>query len=197
MDEPQFINLPSKIVSGKPVKFTVSLDDYSPAEWTLSYHLRGAVARDVTGTTSDDGLSFKFDFVAETSGMTPVPLTPGQYFFQSYATNVSTSSDKRLVDSGRFEVLTDLSNPSLTSYDGRTENEKIWAAIKAMIAKKATRDQMSYTIGQRTISRIPMDQLIMFEQHYAKKVAADRARERMDNGGSFFETIKTQFREPQ
>lgn len=189
-----FINIPAKIVSGRHALWTIFLSDYAPGEWTLSYHIRGAAAANVTGTTSDDGLSFDFDLLASSGAGPFVALPAGQYFWQSYATNVSTPTDKRLVASGRVEILTDLS--TATTYDGRTLNETIWMAIKAMIAKKATRDQMSFTLGQRTIGRIPIDQLIQFEQHYARLVSADRARERVENGESFFETIKTEFVEP-
>lgn len=191
-----YINIPSKLVSGRPVKFTLTHHDYSPDEWTVKYHIRGSEARDVNGATSEDGLSFDFDFIAETNGVTPTPLTPGQYFWQSYATSVADVTDQRLVASGRVEVLTDLSTAT-DPYDGRTQNEIIWAAIKAMIAKSATRDQASYTIGQRTIARIPKDQLIAFEQHYAKLVAAERNRARQEKGGSYFETIYTTFGEPK
>jgi hypothetical protein len=193
----ELTNIPAKLVSGQHAKWTIALEDFPSSEWTLTYHLRGSAAKDVSATVSlTEPSGFDVDLLAVANGGS-TPLTPGQYFWQSYATNVSDPTDKRLVGSGRVEVLTDFSNPLLTSFDGRTTNEKIWAAIKAMIAKKATRDQMSFTIGQRTISRIPMDQLIQFEQHYAKLVSADRRQARIDKGESPFENILTQFKEPR
>lgn len=191
-------NIPAKIVSGQHATWTIRLFDYSPDEWTLTYHVRGAAAADATGTESETCPgAFDVDLKAvSVDDMDETPLPAGQYFWQAYATKISDTTIKDLVASGRVEVLTDLSTQT-GAYDGRTQNEVIWQAIKDMLAKKATRDQQSFTIGQRTIARIPFDQLVEFEKYYAKLVLADRRRDKVANGESPFETIFTQFTEPK
>jgi len=189
-------NIPSSIVSGLKAEWTRRLQDYSPDLWTLSYHLRGAAAADVTATDNGDG-TFLVSFVAETNGDTPTPLTPGQYFFQAYVTSIADASIKNLVDQGRVTVAPDLSAESMETFDGRSQAEIMLAAIDAMLAGKATRDQMGYTIGQRTLTRIPIDQLLEFRKHFLGVVESEAVKARVKKGLPAFENIKVQFRPPR
>lgn len=189
-------NIPSSIVSGATIEFTRCHKVYTPALWTMSYHLRGAAALDIEGAAwSEDITQYVFSLTAS-SGDPLTPLPVSQYFFQAYATDVSNTSDKRLVDSGRINVLADLSSPSLTTYDGRSEAEIMVEAIDAVMLKKASRDQASYTIGQRTLVRIPPDQLITWRQYYAQIVQGEIMRKRQALGLSPFENILTEFKAP-
>lgn len=188
-------NIPSNIVSGLTVEFTKRLADYSPAEWTLSYHLRGTQAANATATDNGDG-SFLVSLTAKTGGMTPVALTPGRFFFQAYVTNILTISDKRLIDSGRINVTPDLSSVT-TPFDARSSAELMIEAIDALMEGKATRDQMSYTIGQRTLSRIPVPDLLEFRKYYIGIVESEAIKARVKKGLPAFENIHVKFRQPR
>jgi hypothetical protein len=186
--------IPRQIVSGHQIIFTQCFEDYKPADWTLSYHLRGAAALDVNAATQDAD-TFLVTLTAS-SGSPLVALPAGQYYYQAYVTNVSTPSDKRLVTSGRVVVVADLSDTSLATYDGRSQAEKILEAIDAVMAGKATRDQASYTIGQRTLVRIPVDQLMEMRKTYVAVIQQERIAARKAAGLSPFENILTEFRTP-
>ena len=188
-------NIPSNLVSGLKTEWTKRLKDYSPGLWTLSYHLRGVAALDVTATDNGDG-TFLVSLTAETSGDTPAPLPTGQYFFQAYVTSIADNTIKTIVDSGRVNVIADLSSGDVETYDGRSDAEKMLAAINDLLAGKATRDQMAYTIGQRTITRIPFDQLRMIRSDLMAQVESEAIKARVKKGLPAFETIKTKFKQP-
>lgn len=188
--------LPAQIIQGTLVSFIKFLTDFDPTLWTLSYHIRGTAQLDATATDNGDG-TYLVEFVAST-GVDPdpiVPLPPGQYFYQAYATDVSNTTDKRLVENGRVEVLVDLSTVS-TTFDGRSQAEIMVEAIDDVMAKKATRDQQSYTIGQRTLVRIPPDQLLKWRDYYAGIVRSEIMKKRIAAGLSPFEAILTEFKRP-
>lgn len=181
-------------MSGSTVVWTERLTRYPSGLWLLSYHLRGAAALDVNAEGNDDD-SHTITLLAAT-GMTPTPLPTGQYFYQAYATDLSNSTDKRLVHSSRVQILPDLSSTGITTYDGRSVAELMVEAIDNVLAKKATRDQESYTIGQRTLKRIPPDQLISWRKYYAGLVQGEKIQARIEAGGSPFETIAVEFVPP-
>lgn len=189
-------NIPSKLVSGLKTEWTKRFTDYSPDLWILSYHLRGTEALDVTATDNEDG-AFLVSLTAETSGDTPTPLTPGQFFVQAYVTNIADPTIKHLVDSTRVNVIADLSSETLETFDGRSQAEVMLAAIDAMLAGKATRDQMGYTIGQRTLTRIPIPDLIELRKHYLSIVESEQVRARVKKGLPAFENIHIKFRRPR
>jgi hypothetical protein len=187
-------NIPSSIVSGLKTEWTKRFTHYSPDLWTLSYHLRGTQALDVTATDNEDG-SFLVSFVAETSGDTPTPLTPGQFFFQAYVTKIADPTVKVIVDHGRVNVIANLE--TLETFDGRSRAEVLLEAITAMLEGKATRDQMGYTIGQRTLTRIPIPDLLLLKKEYAGIVEAEHIKARVKKGLPAFENIHIKFQRPR
>lgn len=188
-------NIPSSIVSGLKTEWTKTLVAYSPALWTLSYHLRGSNALDITATDNGDG-KFLVSFVAET-GETPTPLAVGTYYFQAYVTSITDPTNKLMVDSGRVNVIADLSAESVETFDGRSQAEITLEAIDAMLLGKATRDQMGYTIGQRTLTRIPIPDLLALRKEYAGIVEAERMAARIKKGLPIFENIHVKFTKPR
>lgn len=188
-------NIPSNIVSGHKAQWTKRFADYDPSLWTLSYHLRGTQALDVTAEDNGDG-SFLVTLTAVT-GDPSAPLTPGVFFVQAYVTEIADATNKRLVDQCRVNIIPDLSSEAVETHDGRTQAEITLTAIDAVLAGKATRDQASYTIGQRTLIRIPIPELLELQKHYAGVVQAEHIKARIKKGLSPFDNIHVQFRRPR
>jgi hypothetical protein len=184
-------------MTGATVVFIRDLPAYPSSLWKLTYHLRGAGALDTeAGAETND--TYLITFVAETDETTPAPLPVGRYYYQAYVTDLSNATDKRLVDNGSIEVLPDLSDSNITTYDGRSAAELMVAAIDAVLAGKALRgDQASYTIGQRTLMRIPPDQLLIWRRTYSSIVEGERMQARIAAGVSPFETIAVEFVSPR
>lgn len=187
------VAMPAQIVQGTTVSFIKTLRDYDPSLFILRYHLRGPAQLDVEATDNGDG-SFLVQFVAS-SGDPLTPLPDGKYFYQAYAQDVSNSSDRRFVENGNVEVLVDLALVT-TAYDGRSKAEIMVEAIDAVLQKKASTDQASYTIGQRTLVRIPPDQLLKWRDYYQGIVNAEVMAKRISEGKSPFTNILTQFKRP-
>lgn len=179
-----------EITVGTLVKFPFTHPVYKPADgWTLKLYFRGATALDITATTQD-AYTFLVTLTVAQSGT----LTSGQYFFQAYVSKGSGASEEtHMVDSGAIRVLPNLS-AAAAGFDGRSPARKTLDAIEAVLAKRATTDQQSYTIGQRTLTRIPLDQLLVFREKYARIVAQENRRLRRAKGLPFFESIGTEFR---
>jgi len=97
---------------------------------------------------------------------------PGRYWWQLRASN---STDTVLVEAGDTIVHPDLSTvPS--GYDGRGHAERVLEAIEAVIEGRATIDQQSYQINNRSLSRTPIADLMRLRSHYRNEVARHRSR---------------------
>lgn len=177
-------------MSGATESWTERHHLYPSDEWTLSLHLRGGSALDVDATANEDK-SYALTLTAVNND--DDPLVVGTFYWQIKVTNIADTDIKKFIDSGSIQVLADLSSTDLETFDGRTKAQIMVEAIDAMLAKKATRDQQSFTIGQRTLQRMTPEQLLKWRTYYADIVSAERTQQRIANGGSPFETIYTEF----
>lgn len=178
-------------MSGATESWTECHRSYPSDEWTLSLHLRGSAALDVDATAKEDK-TYAIELTAA-SGDPLTPLPVGTFYWQTKVTNIADSTIKKFIDSGSIQVLADLSNPALETFDGRSKAQIMVEAIDAVMTKKATRDQQSFTIGQRTLQRMTPEALIHWRQYYAAIVSAERTQKRIEEGGSPFETIYVEF----
>lgn len=78
---------------------------------------------------------------------------------------VITDSTGLVTDSGVFEIL-----PSLASGDGRTHNQKILAMIDDVIEGRASQNQLSVSVGDKSIRYMTHNELIDMRSHYAELV---------------------------
>jgi len=148
-------------------------DDYDPASYSLKYSLRleGTGTTEIEITATGDGT----DYIVEVASATTAPYTAGTYAWQAYITRTS-DSERIKVDDGYIKIV---ANRDASTSDPRTHNKKVLDAIKAVIESRASQDQMSYTINGRSLSRMPIRDLMDFRDQYAAMVAAE---ERKANG---------------
>jgi len=92
----------------------------------------------------------------------------GRYRFQL---KVKKDSQVITVSGGSIDILPDFSGGPL---DGRTESEAALEAIRATIAKKASKDQLSITVEGRTIQRMSFEDLIKAERYLESVVAREK-----------------------
>lgn len=179
--------IPGKIIRGEKVEWTVDLTDYPPSEgWSLVYVFRGNTAgASFTVTATTDGDSYVLSFTNATT--TGKPL--GRYDYQSYVTD---GSEKIYIETGALHLLQDLATAT-APFDGRSSDEIALAAIDAVLKNKATKDQLSYQIGDMALSRYPISDLLALRDFYASRVSEAR---RKAAGKSKFKTINTQFTRP-
>jgi hypothetical protein len=182
---------PTEIIAGETLNWTKSLLDYPASEgWTLKYYFRGAGAGfDVTATADGD------DFSITVSATATATMAAGVYYWQA---EVSLSGEKHIVDSGQATVKASLASvTSSATFDGRSRAQKILDAIDAMLEGKASLDQQEYMIGNRSLKRIPIPDLIALRTHYAQLVGRERRAEKIRQGASFLKTVHVRFRQPR
>lgn len=122
--------------------------------------LRGVGKATLTSTEEDDAHKISF----------PNDLQAGRYYWQLFAERGTT---KILLDCGELEVIPNLLNEE-AGYDGRTDAEKGLDAVNACLLGKASKDQLSYTIKGRSLTRYSVDELKKLRAHFVMLVRKER-----------------------
>ena len=167
---------PVSFIAGDTVKWTLSLSDYLPADgWVLSYaFVMSGDQQTVSATDNGDGSHLVTITAAES-----VDYKVGIYRWQAYVTK---GAERYKVREGRVEVKPNFATQS-SGYDGRSHVKKVLEALQSMIEGKATKDQMSYTIANRSIERMPVEDLIKWKNHYERLYQNELKAENLANGG--------------
>jgi len=171
---------PKQFVKGESVSWTRSFTDYPAGTWALNYYFRG---RDhgFNVTATADGTAF----VAEIPSLTG--KDPGFYQWQAFVTK---DSQKILVDSGKVEILPDLSAIHETAgFDERSQAEIDLEAVRLMISGKAAKDVQEYQINNRQLRHIPISELLKLEENLMSRVMREKRAKRRKRGGAFFKTV--------
>lgn len=149
----------------------------TPAEWTLKYAIRGPVTLDLTATVDGDSWSTNLTLVNSAT------LTPGLYFWQAFVVDDPVTPTKRVtLSSGQIEITTDL-NTASGVFDGRSQAEKDLAAVDAAITAIASGGMVQrYTIANRSVDKMPMDDLIKLRSLLKYRVSQEKRLESIKNG---------------
>lgn len=159
---------PTKIIQGDSLTFTISNSNFLPSEnWTLEYRLVGKTNNYTITTTVVD----------ETFEVDEAPATTAAYVIGLYtAYEVFTNSDgtRTTNTSHQVEITVD---PTTSSFaDQRTHAQIALEAIEAVIEKRASTDQNKYTIGNRSLDRIPLSELKEFRADYREEVLIEQGK---------------------
>lgn len=159
--------IPNKITAGESVSWAVSLSDYpASSDWTLTYTLvkSDAHIQIVAGSDGDD-------HIVEVAYSTSAGYAPGAYAYQGH---VSNGTERYLVDSGIIEISTDFSGQE-TGYDGRSHVKKVLDAIEAVLESRASKTQLSQTVGSTQVQHMTLDQLIRARDEYRARYLKELA----------------------
>lgn len=164
--------MPRTIVAGDTLKVLFTLTEYNANEgWTLQLKAGGPSGAPIPyfyTATNEDGC-----FLLHLSPLLTAAFGKG---FYSYAVIVTDGTDEYSVERGSFEVEL---RPDLNfDSDLRTHARKVLDAIEAVIENRATVDQSSYSIAGRSLTRMPIEELMKFRNIYRAQVAKDEGRER-------------------
>lgn len=163
---------PETIRAGDTLKFTKRLPDYLPATWTLKYSLNKTGSRyTITATDNGDGTH-----LVNVAAATTANYPAGVYKWQAY---VESGSERYTIATGTLDVKADLSASGL---DTRSHVKKVLDAIEAVIENRATLDQQSYTIGNRSLQRMAVDELLKLRDTYKQQYQAELQAERIAMG---------------
>ena len=182
---------PTEIVSGDPIEWRKSLDDYKAGDgWALTYYFRGRdTGFDATGTP--DGDAWIVSATAPTYSPQGDVYEEGKAVWQAW---VSKDSEKHLVGRGEVRLLPSLQNTSVnTVFDGRTQAERDLDAVRAALVPATSVGVQEYEIGgvgsSRRLRNYNREDLLRLEESLAQRVNAEKRRAAREKGATYFKTI--------
>ena len=176
---------PTKFVAGDTVCWSKTLADYPADEYELSY----AFVKDgeqFTVTCTADGT----DHYAEMD-TTESDVDPGEYRWQSYATDLG-DSERYFVASGLTEVVANYAAAS-SGFDARTDAETMLDALNATLVGKASQDQLMLSIQGRTLQRLTPAELLKWRDTMKSEVRRQRMEEKAAQGLDLGNKIRVRF----
>ena len=163
--------IPGEIGAGVTFRASVSLPVYPPPVWSVDLILRGPGKIDLASTA--DGESHAFHAAAATTK----DWVPGHYRFEL---RVSDGEDVVTVETGETRIAPDLAAMD-QGVDNRNHVRKVLDAVEAVIENRATIDQQSYQINNRSLQRTPISELLRLRDRY--KAELRRLKQGSRRGG--------------
>lgn len=169
---------PTSIRSGDTTSWSKSLlDSYPPnSGWSLVYTLvlQSDASKRLQVTSTDSNNIFLATITAAQSAA----LTAGTYTLFGH---VLKGSERYQVFAGTIEVLPNIA--AVLTGDVRSPVKQTLDAIEAVILRRATSDQQSMTINGRSLSRIPITELLVLRDRYRADYNAELAKEQAAHTG--------------
>jgi hypothetical protein len=152
---------PESIVAGSYVAWQRELDLDSTL-YSVAYRLTpttGGAPLTVNGTTTDGGAVWKFVALSAVTAA----WREGEYRWDIIVTRIS-DSEKALTETGVIRVF-------VSTADRRTHAEVMLAKIESLLSGRADDDIDNYTIKNRSISKMPVTDLIQWRDYYRAEIA--------------------------
>ncbi len=170
--------VPTQIVQGTSPEWSITLDDYPPTAWSLTYEFRGASK--LTITAGVDGNAHKAEITkAQTNAM-----LPGMYSYQAFV--LSTDATERyMVDSGSLAVIADYAGlTQVSETDARSSSRRLYDSLTKILENASA------------VKAMPPDQLeTMYRQWQQLKwdIRREEDAEKVRRGGGQTRKIYTRF----
>lgn len=179
---------PAQITVGAFVQWKRSnlTDDYPPDEYRLVYSAISASGNQfaVTSSEGSDG-NHLFEISSGTSG----GFTPGEYYWQIEIERISDG--ERVLDRrGNVQVLPDFASAGVNP---RAHAEVMLDKIESILEGRADKDVASYSIGNRSITKMSIAELLEWRARYRQEVRAIRNQRAIEAGKAPRSTIKAKF----
>lgn len=154
---------PATLRQGDTLEVQVSLSDFPASSWTLTYFLSGPTSELEQAATAD-GDDHLLSLTPEQTAELGVEVV-------GWVAKASKDGDVFTALSGTVQVLADLATSG--PIDTRSHAQKVLAAIQATIEGRATNDQQEYTIKDRSLKRMSVEELLAFKKEYERLVALE------------------------
>lgn len=162
--------------------------DYPPADYTATYVARitggGSTEIQLTGTTYNGG------FLFSVPSATSADFVAGYYHWQLEMVRNSDSS-RLVVDTGAFRALPDL---DINGTDPRTHAEIMLDKIESLLEGRADGDVAEYTIGNRSLTKLPIKDLVYWRDRYKAEVYREKQKLRAKQGKGTGSLVLVEFR---
>ena len=182
-------NEPLEIQSGDFIQWkrTDLGRDYPNDEYQLKYSARlngsGDTEIEITATNSDD------DYLVQIASSVSNLYATGVYLWQAYI--VRTSDSERVkVGEGNWTVL---ANRDEDNSDPRTVAEINLEKIEARLSGRLDSDVSSYSIGGRSLTKIPLEELRVMRDYWKAEVIRERNERAIKEGRKTRSTVQVRF----
>jgi hypothetical protein len=156
-------SLPSELIAGDTWQWTRSFADYPAGTWTATVYFE-MVGSQLNAAAAPSGTTFSFSIAASiTSGK-----KAGRY---KWWVRVTDGTISVTVEEGWLNVNPDPAGTG--SRDHRSFARRALDAIEATLEGRATSDQMNMTIKDRSISRIPLNELMTLRTQLRQEVRTE------------------------
>ena len=182
---------PTSVVIGTLVQWKrADLSDvYAPASYDLIYNIRlkngAGVDKSVTATTAADG-----SFLTSLTSNLTTTMVAGDYVWQAFISRKSDSA-KVAVGTGELQLL---SNLDQNGADNRSHAQIMVEKIQSLLEGRADKDVSSYSIQGRSLSKMTVNDLMMWRDYYRKEVAKEKQDALIAAGKASNATVKVRFR---
>jgi hypothetical protein len=180
---------PEEVVVGDYIQWTRNdlATDYPPADYTATYVARitggGASEIQLTGTTYQGGYLFSV------TSTTSAGFTAGYYHWQLEIVR-NSDGNRVVVDTGAFTAKPDL---DVNNVDPRSHAEIMLDKIESLLQGRADSDVANYTIGNRSLTKLPIKDLLFWRDKYKSEVIKEKQKLRAMQGKSTGQNVLIRF----
>jgi hypothetical protein len=177
------VELPRRITIGDTITWDEALSDFpASASWVVTYNFTSPTAQ-FSSTHAIINVDDHRITIVTTS------LEEGHY---EYTKKVTDGTTTHTLERGVLDVGPDLSADT-AGVDRRSFAEVALESIEAMLLGKATKDQTSYSLNGRALSRYSFDELRAFRAELRIEVADDKQKQRRAAGGKSHRNVHAEF----
>lgn len=164
--------MPDVIRKGDSYEIKVSDGNFPSPTWTLTLYMVGATNNANVIATQEPPSTGSDHLITLTTSITDALTAEST----SWEWKVTDGSTVTTIDQGRLEVEANFA--SVGASDQRSHARKVLDAICALIEGRASKDQEEYTIKDRSLKRMPMEDLLGLKDKYTNLVAIEERNEK-------------------
>jgi hypothetical protein len=184
---------PYEVYAGDTFRWNKKIDDYTPADgWALSYSFRSVTGTgfDISASANSSNDAWEITVAAATTAN----YTTGEYNWQAYVTK---SGERYVVDNGVTQIYRNLNALSTSATtDLRTHAKLMISKIQSVLEGRMDADIENYSIGGRSINKIPVSELVDILHRYEEKLDKEERKRRLANKHGSGRLIKARFGYP-
>ena len=164
-------------------------NDYPTGLYSLSYEFHcdsggGGSHKFTINAVEADGI-----YYIEVPSTTTDDYNPHDYIWGAYITRTA-DSNRVQIDEGKTTILPNLAD---TNADLRSYAKKVLDSVEAVIEGRATIDQSSFSVGNRSLSRMSIDELLELRRVHKVEYLKEVKQARVKNGAGSGNKIGVQF----
>ena len=176
---------PKSFVIGEQVTWRKYTGSYQTSDFELLYSFR----KD-NNMFDAKGINEPDHFLITLPTTKTILIEPGNYYWQAMLVSKSNEAIQ-IIAEGQTIVKANLA--LLEKYDGRSHVKQVLDALENMILGKASRDQSSYSIAGRSLSRLSPSELLKWRDLYKAEYAREQKGDRLRQGLASGNIIKVRF----